>query len=73
MALGLTQSLNRNDYQEYFLGSKGGRCVGLTNLPPMAYGHIITHYDVPPILFVFHVIWKDLRSSLMMAGYCRNM
>ena len=25
---------NRNKYQEYFLGSKGGWCVGLTTLPP---------------------------------------
>jgi len=25
---------NRNEYQEYFLGCKGGRCVGLTTLPP---------------------------------------
>jgi len=25
---------NRNEYQEYFLGSKGGRCVRLTTLPP---------------------------------------
>ena len=25
---------NRNVYQEYFLGGKGGRCVGLTTLPP---------------------------------------
>ena len=25
---------NRNENQEYFLGGKGGRCVGLTNLPP---------------------------------------
>jgi hypothetical protein len=24
----------RNEYQEYFLGGKGGRCVGLTTLPP---------------------------------------
>jgi hypothetical protein len=24
---------NINEYQEYFLGSKGGRCVGLTTLP----------------------------------------
>jgi len=24
----------RNEYQEYFLGGKGGRYVGLTNLPP---------------------------------------
>jgi hypothetical protein len=33
MALGLTQPLNRNEYQQYFVGGKGGRCVGLT-LPP---------------------------------------
>jgi len=25
---------NRNEYQEYLLGGKGGRCVGLTTLPP---------------------------------------
>jgi hypothetical protein len=25
---------NRNEYQEYFLGGKGGRCIGLTTLPP---------------------------------------
>jgi len=25
---------NRNEYQEHFLGVKGGRCVGLTTLPP---------------------------------------
>jgi hypothetical protein len=35
MALGSTQPLTeRNEYQEYFLGGKGGRCVGLTTLPP---------------------------------------
>jgi hypothetical protein len=30
-------------------------------------------YDIPPIRFAFQVTQKDLRSSLMMAGYCRNM
>jgi len=25
---------NRNEYQGYFLGGKGGRCVGLTTLSP---------------------------------------
>jgi len=33
-ALGLTEPLNRNEYLEYFVGGKGGRCVGLTTLPP---------------------------------------
>ena len=27
-------SSNRNEYQEYFLGVKGGRCVRPTTLPP---------------------------------------
>jgi hypothetical protein len=34
MTLESTQPRNRNEYQEYFLGGKGGRCVGLTALPP---------------------------------------
>ena len=25
---------NRNEYQVYFLGGKGGRCIRLTTLPP---------------------------------------
>jgi hypothetical protein len=31
---GLDSTSNRNEYQEYFLGGKGGRCLGLTTLPP---------------------------------------
>jgi hypothetical protein len=34
MALGLTQPLNRNEYQEYFMGGKGSQYVELTTLPP---------------------------------------
>ena len=33
VALRLTQPLTENEYQDYFLGGKGGRCVGLTTLP----------------------------------------
>jgi len=32
VALGSTEP-RTNEYQEYFQGCKGGRCVGLTNLP----------------------------------------
>jgi hypothetical protein len=32
-----------------------------------------TLYDIPPIRLVFQVTQKDLSSSLMVAGYCRNM
>jgi hypothetical protein len=31
---GVDSASNRNEYQEYFLVCKGGRCVGLTTLPP---------------------------------------
>ena len=34
MALGIDLASNRNQYQEYFLGCKGGQCVRLTTLPP---------------------------------------
>jgi hypothetical protein len=33
MALGVNSASNRSKYQEYFLGDKGGWCVGLTTLP----------------------------------------
>ena len=31
---GVDSASNRNEYQEYFLGVKSGRCVRLTSLPP---------------------------------------
>jgi len=31
---GVDSASNRNEYQEYFLGFKGGRFVGLSTLPP---------------------------------------
>jgi hypothetical protein len=31
---GVDPAPNKNEYQEYFLGGKGGRCVGFTSLPP---------------------------------------
>ena len=31
---GVDSASNRNEYQEYILVGKGGRCVGLTTLPP---------------------------------------
>jgi hypothetical protein len=32
--LGVDFASNRNENQEYFLGDKGGRCIGQTTLPP---------------------------------------
>jgi hypothetical protein len=34
MVLGVDPASNRNEYQEYFLEDKGGRCLRLTTLPP---------------------------------------
>jgi len=31
---GVDSASNRNECQEHFLAGKGGRCVGLTTLPP---------------------------------------
>jgi hypothetical protein len=31
---GVDSAFNRNEHQKYFLEGKGGRCVGLTILPP---------------------------------------
>ena len=31
---GVDSASNRNEYREYFLEGNGGRCVGLTTLPP---------------------------------------
>ena len=31
----LSYPAHRNEYQEYFLGDKSGRCVELTTFPPL--------------------------------------
>jgi len=31
---GIDSAANRNEYQDYFLRGKGGRCIGQTTLPP---------------------------------------
>ena len=33
MVLGVDSAPNKNECREYFLGAKGGRCVGMTILP----------------------------------------
>ena len=39
---------DRNGYQEYFLGGKGGRCVGLTTFPPSLADCLETWEPQPP-------------------------
>ena len=47
MALGSTQPLT-NEYQEYFLGAKGGRCVRLTTLSPSYVDRLELWESQPP-------------------------
>jgi hypothetical protein len=47
MALGLTRPLNRNEYHEYFLGGKGGRCIGPKTLPP-SYADCLEIWEPQP-------------------------
>jgi hypothetical protein len=58
MALGLTAS-NRNEYQEYFLGGKGGRCVGLTLQISYADCHEIWKPQLPGTLWACPGLHKD--------------
>ena len=39
---------NTNEYQEYFLGGKGGWCVGLTALPPSCANYHEIWESEPP-------------------------
>jgi len=32
--IGIFHGLDRSEYQEYFVGGQGGRCMRLTTLPP---------------------------------------
>jgi len=48
---GVDSASNRNEYQEYFLGSKGSRCVGLTTLPPSSADYLEMWEPQPPETF----------------------
>jgi len=47
MAVGSTQP-QTNEYQEYFLRGKGGRCVGLTTLSPSCFDYLEIWEFQPP-------------------------
>jgi hypothetical protein len=44
---GVDSACNRNEYQEYLLGVKGGRCVGLTTLLP-SYADCLDIWKLQP-------------------------
>ena len=45
---GVDSASNRNEYQEYFLGGKDGRCAGLTTLPPSGADYLEIWEPQPP-------------------------
>ena len=45
---GVDSASNRNEYQECFLSGKGGRCVGLTTLPPLCANCLEIREPQPP-------------------------
>jgi hypothetical protein len=55
---------NRNEYQEYCQRGKGGRCVGLTTLPPScADCHDIWEPEPPGTLRACPGLYKDSFAS----------
>jgi hypothetical protein len=46
--LGVNSASDGNKYQEYFLGGKGGRCLGLTNLQPSCADYLEIWQPQPP-------------------------
>jgi hypothetical protein len=73
---GIDSASNRNEYQKYFLGSKGGQCVGLTTLPPsFADCHEIRELQPPGTLWSMSGLYRDfftftLDVVLGMRNYC---
>jgi len=61
---GVDSASNGNEYQEYFLGSTGGRCVGLTTLSPSCADCLEIWEPQPPglprpvmgLLWLFYIL-----------------
>jgi hypothetical protein len=45
---GVDSASNRNEYQEYFLGGKGGRRLRVTTLPPLCADCLEIYEPQPP-------------------------
>jgi len=66
---GVDSASNRNEYQEYFLGDKGGRCIGLTTLPLSGADCLEIWKPQPPgtfwdlsrpvmgLLYLYWIVW----------------
>jgi len=56
---GVDSASNRNKYQEYFLVGKGGRCVGLTTLPPSCADCLEIWEPQPPGILRARCWWRS--------------
>ena len=67
---GVDPASNRNEYQEYFLGSKDGRCVGVTTLPPSCADCLeIWRHQLPGIWIALPFFYNHLKCLLLI---CRR-
>jgi len=60
----IDSACNRYEYQGYVVGSKGGRCVGLTNLPP--FGNL----EASPGLYRSCFSFKYIFGTVYPQEYC---
>ena len=68
------QASNRNEKQEYFLGDKGGRCAGLTNLlPPCADCLEIWDPQPPGTPRACPGLCRDCLIFINILMYCTNL
>jgi hypothetical protein len=73
---GIDSVSNRNEYQEYFLGGKGSRCVGLiTSPPPCADCLEIWEPQPPGTLRVCTVLYKNCVTFTfpILVSFCITM
>jgi len=69
VTLGVDSAFNRNEYQGYFLGGKGGRCLRLTTLPP-SYADCLEIWEPQPL---WYLRAKISRSAMGLIYYLHIM
>ena len=72
-ASGVDSVSNRNEYQEYFLGGKGGRCVGLTALPPSCVEYSSTFWNPQglsrPVMGLLYLYMLNIKLREILEAY----